>query len=101
MDRLPNWAVLSMIPAAAVLMPVLGFSIALVAAIILGVLKEAGPPTVLALAAAGLSGFLLGWKSALRKSTTTPLRLASVNVTAFPASLPRLAGQPRGRIKTE
>jgi hypothetical protein len=112
MDRLPNWVVLSMIPAAAVLTPVLGFSIAVVAAIMLGLLKEAGLPTVLALAAAGFSGFLLGckppvhWRNSAsvemklkRESSLTVPRAVSTNVTPFPAPRSRLAGQTRRRIK--
>jgi hypothetical protein len=59
MGSLPIWAVWSMIPGAAVLTPVLAFLMAVVTAGILGVLREAGVPTVLALAATGISGCLL------------------------------------------
>lgn len=60
MDRLPNWAIWSIMPAAAVLTPVLGFLTAVAAAVVVSALKEAGVPTLVALTAAGVSGFLLG-----------------------------------------
>src|SRR5215469_1296955 len=67
MDRLPSWAVWSIIPATAALTPVFAFLMAVVAMMVLGVLKEIGMPILLALAAAGLSGFLLGRKSPVRQ----------------------------------
>ena len=48
-----------MIPGAAVLTPVLSFSLAVAAAMILAALREAGVPAILALAAVGIAGFLL------------------------------------------
>jgi|SRR5215471_1744219 len=59
MDSLPVWAIWSMIPGAAVLTPVLSFSLAVAAAMILAALREAGVPAILALAAVGIAGFLL------------------------------------------
>src|SRR5215469_4975210 len=104
MHRLPTWAAWSIIPAAAVLTPVLGFLVAIAVAMILGVLKGAGLPTLLALAAAGAAGFLLGrkppvrWRNSVsaevelrRASSATVTRSASPSVTAF------LAHPPGGR----
>jgi len=114
MANLPIWAVLSIIPAAAVLTPVLGFSMAMVAGIVLGLLKEAGLPTLFALAAAGFSGFLLGRKSPICQRTgalvemepplrgfATMARASTANVSPFPAPNSRLADPPRGRIKAD
>lgn len=112
MDRLPIWAVWSIIPATAVLTPVLGFLMAVVAVIVLGVLKEVGMPIILALAAAGVSGFLLGRKSPVRRwdkglvelelqrrSSGIVVKASTADVRPFPAPPARLADRHRGRIK--
>jgi hypothetical protein len=65
MDRLPIWATWSIIPATALLTPVLGFLLAVAAGIVLSLLKEPGMPMLLALATAGVSGFLLGRRSSV------------------------------------
>jgi hypothetical protein len=111
MDRLPSWALWSIIPATAVLTPVLGFLMAVVAVMLLGVLKEVGMPLLLALAAAGANGFLLGRKSPARqwerglaelevqrRSSAIALRASTANVMPFPAPRVRLANRHRGRI---
>jgi hypothetical protein len=88
-----------MIPGAAVLTPVLAFLMAVVTAAILGVLREAGVPTALALAVTGLTGWLLvdrpwvhsrnsrsvdtGLEDGSPASLTKP---AAGNVIPFPAS---------------
>jgi predicted membrane protein len=58
MDSLPAWA-WWIIVAGVLLSPVFAFLIALLVEILIGVLKEAGIPAVLALVAAGVIGRLL------------------------------------------
>jgi predicted membrane protein len=58
MDSLPAWA-WWIIVAGVLLSPVFAFLIALLIEILIGVLKEAGIPAVLALVAAGVIGRLL------------------------------------------
>ena len=58
MDSLPAWA-WWIIVAGVLLSPVFAFLIALLVEILIGVLKEAGTPGVLALGAAGVIGRLL------------------------------------------
>jgi predicted membrane protein len=58
MDSLPAWA-WWIIVAGVLLSPVFAFLIALLVEILIGVLKEAGIPAVLALIAAGVIGRLL------------------------------------------
>jgi hypothetical protein len=99
-----------MIPGAAVLTPVLAFLMAVVTAAILGVLREAGVPTVLALAVTGISGCLLvvhrswvcsrnsrsvetGLEDGRPPSLTKP---AAANVIPFPASPSLRAGRRTG-----
>jgi len=109
MDRLPSWAVWSIIPATAVLTPVLGFLMAVVAMMVLGVLKEIGMPILLALAAAGLSGFLLGRKSPVRqwdsgsvelepqrRNSSEVVRAPTADVRPFPAASVRLGRSAKG-----
>ena len=59
MHKLPTWAVWSIIPATVVLVPVVAFLTAIAIAMLLGALKEAGVPTLVALAEAGVIGCLL------------------------------------------
>lgn len=112
MDRLPSWAVWSIIPATAVVAPVLGFVMAVVAVIVLGVLKEVGMPILLALTAAGLGGFLLGRKSPVRQRDRSlvdwelqrrrsgiVIRASTADVRPFPAPRARLADRHRECIK--
>jgi hypothetical protein len=113
MDRFPSWVIWLMIPATAVLTPALGFLTAVVAALILGVLRDAGLPILLAIATAGFSGYLLVrtlrvcWRnSALvrtvleRESSARLTQPLPGNVIPFLAPA-RLAGQPRRRISHE
>jgi hypothetical protein len=105
MNRLPVWAIWSMIPGAAVLAPVLAFVLAVAAAIILGALREAGVPAVLALAAASIGGRLLirnhrvpwfGAGAALTASEigrSAPLaKPIADNITPFPGPASRHRG---------
>src|SRR5215469_17304970 len=106
MDRLPSWAVWSIIPATAALTPVFAFLMAVAAMMVLGVLKEVGMPILLALPAAGFSGFLLGRKSPVRqwgsgsvelepqrRNPSEVVRASTANVRPFPT--PRLrTGRP-------
>src|SRR5215469_1491870 len=98
MDRLPIWATWSIIPVTALLTPVLGFLLAVAAGIVLSLLKEAGMPILLALATAGVSGFLLGrrssvrrWNSGLvelelqRRSSGVVVKAATADIRPFPA----------------
>jgi len=112
MDRLPIWATWSIIPVTALLTPVLGFLLAVAAGIVLSLLKEAGMPILLALATAGVSGFLLGrrssvrrWNSGLvelelqRRSSGVVVKAATADIRPFPAPSARLADRHKGRIK--
>jgi len=112
MDRLPSWAVWAVIPATAVLTPVFAFLMAVVAMMVLGVLKEIGMPILLALTAAGLSGFLLGRKSPVRqrdsgsvelepqrRNSSEVVRAPTADVRPFPTASVRLADRHRGRSK--
>ena len=110
MDRLPSWAVWSIIPATAALTPVFAFLMAVVAMMVLGVLKEIGMPILLAVAAAGLSGFLLGRKLPVRqwergsvepqlRNSSEVVRAPTADVRPFPAASVRLADRHRGRSK--
>ena len=79
---------------------------AVVTMMVLGVLKEVGMPILLALAAAGLSGFLLGRKSPVRqwgsgsvelepqrRNSSEVVRASTANARPFPT--PRLrTGRP-------
>jgi|SRR5271163_1822030 len=109
MGSLPIWAVWSMIPGVAVLTPVLAFLMAVVTAAVLGVLREAGVPTVLALAVTGISGCLLvhrpwvHWRNSRSVDTGleagSPASLtkpAAANVVPFPASPSLRAGRRTG-----
>jgi hypothetical protein len=109
MGSLPIWAVWSMIPGAAVLTPVLAFLMAVVTAAILGVLREAGVPTVLALAVTGISGCLLVHRPWVRSRSSgsdepgledgSPASLtksAAPHVIPFPASPALRAGRRTG-----
>jgi hypothetical protein len=109
MGSLPIWAVWSMIPGAAVLTPVLAFLMAVVTAAILGVLREAGVPTVLALAVTGVSGCLLvhrPWTRSRSSGSDGPgledgsaaslAKRAAANVIPFPASPSLRAGRRTG-----
>jgi hypothetical protein len=104
MDRLPTWATWSIIPATALLTPVLGFLVAVVAGIVLSLLKEAGMPMLLALATAGVGGFLLGRRSSVRqwdrglvklelqgRSSGIVVSASTANVMPFPTTRVRLA----------
>jgi hypothetical protein len=59
MITLPSWAPVSLIAAGALLSPVIAFFAALVVAISLGLLKEAGTPASLAVVVAGAVVYLL------------------------------------------
>ena len=98
-----------MIPGVAVLTPVLAFLMAVVTAAVLGVLREAGVPTVLALAVSGISGSLLVHRPWMRsrnsRSVETGLEDGSpasvtkptaANVIPFPASPSLRAGRRTG-----
>src|SRR5215472_4904804 len=112
MDRLPIWATWSIIPATALLTPVMGFLLAVAAGIVLSLLKEVGLPVLLALATAGVSGFLLGRRSPVRhrvkslvelesqrRSSSIAVRASTPNVMPFPAPRVQLADRQRGRSK--
>ena len=114
MDRLPYWATWSILPAAALLTPVLGFLLAVAAGIVLSLLKEVGLPVLLALATAGVGGFLLGRRSPVRqrvkslvelepqrRSSVIVLRASTADVRPFPTPPVRLADRRRGRINPE
>jgi hypothetical protein len=101
-----------MIPAAAVLAPVSGFLMAMAAMITLGMLREAGLATILALAAMGAGSCFLIRKQRVRSwniaSVQTELERGSLarvtkpadtNVMPFPASPSRCTSQQRGHIK--
>lgn len=70
MSALPICAHWSIFAAAVLLSPVLPFVVAGVFAIIVAVLKEAGPPALLSLAAMGIVGWSLFHKLRLRDSAS-------------------------------
>jgi hypothetical protein len=70
MSALPIWTHWSIFAAAVLLSPVLSFVVAGVFAIIVAVLKDAGPPALLALAAMGIAGWSLVHKLRLRDSAS-------------------------------
>ena len=59
---LPTWAIWSIIAVPALLSPVLAFLLAIAVAILIGALKDAGVPALLATCAALLTGWLLARK---------------------------------------
>jgi hypothetical protein len=70
MSALPIWAHWSIFAAAVLLSPVLPFVVAGVFAIIVALLKEAGPPALLSLVAMGIVGWSLFHKLRLRDSAS-------------------------------
>lgn len=62
MSGLPTWAIWSIIAVPALLSPVLAFLLAIAVAILIGALKDAGVPALLATCAALLTGWLLARK---------------------------------------
>ena len=59
MSGLPTWAIWSIIAVPALLSPVLAFLLAIAVAILIGALKDAGVPALLATCAALFMGWLL------------------------------------------
>jgi hypothetical protein len=111
MDSLPIWAIWSTIPGVVVLAPVLAFLLATATVIIIGLLKEVGLPAALALAVAGVTGYLLLRKARARsrsfsvaavegRSLGGMTRAAVDNVTPFPASASRQGVEPLDRRST-
>ena len=84
MHKLPTWAVWSIIPATVVLVPVVAFLTAIAIAMLLGALKEAGVPTLVALAEAGVIGCLL-----VRKRRVQPARSVRAETSASIVKLHR------------
>ena len=59
MSTLPSWAQCSIIAALVLLIPAIAFLMALAVAIAVGLLKEAGAPAAVAIAAGSAIGYLL------------------------------------------
>jgi positive regulator of sigma E activity len=59
MSTLPSWAQCSIIAALVLLSPALAFLMALAVAMVIGLLKDAGAPVAVAIAAGSTIGYLL------------------------------------------
>jgi len=90
MHRLQTWAVCSIMPAAALLIPVLGFLAAVTVGILISVLKDADGPTLATLAAAAIGGWSLHGKlRGVRRNSASiegPARRSSARMTPHSAS---------------
>jgi hypothetical protein len=91
MHRLPTWAVLSIIPAAAMLGPVVAFLTAVAIALFLGTLRDSGVLTLVALAEAGVIGRLL-----FRKLPAQPALSVRAKTSARVVKLHRSGVSPAG-----